>query len=191
MSNAYENLKQKLIILHNSRKEFLNVKTQKIKLINISNEGKLKAGIKIKNLLNDELIEIDQQIESLSSIIETSKNIGNLIINPVSEKEIILKNVQDTIKVLETQNELKSIIKELENEMNIEKKIEIILRGRDLLNKNGNILKEYNDEIIKKSKDVLSYLETNYNSYKEKIIQTYNNDFKNKDKEEVKENGKI
>jgi hypothetical protein len=188
MNNLYENLKKKLITLQNSRKDFLNIKTQKIKLINISNQKTNE--IKIKNLLSDELTEIDQQIESLTSIIETSKNIGNLIINPVSEKEIILKNVEDVIQVLETQNELKKIIKELDIEINIEKKIEIILKARELLNKNGNILNDYNEEIIKKSKDVLSYLDTNYNSYKEKIMKTYDNEDKIKDKEELKEKEK-
>ena len=39
----------------------------------------------------DDLKEIDQQIEALSSIISTSVNIAMSIISPVQEKEQIIK----------------------------------------------------------------------------------------------------
>jgi len=192
MSNTYDNLKQRLIELKNSRKDFLNLKTQKLKLINFpSSEGKLDIDKEsnIKKLLNEELSEIDQQFESLASIIETSINIGKSIICPVSEKETILHNVQNTIEILEIEKEIKKHLNELENETNIEKKIEIILKGNKLINKNQNIFKEYQEEFIKKSRDVLSFLQTTYNSYKEKVIQTYNNNM-NMEKEELKEKEK-
>ena len=192
MSNTYDNLKQRLIELQNSRKDFLNLKTQKLKLINLpSSEGKLDLDKEsnIKKLLNEELSEIDQQFESLASIIETSINIGKSIICPVSEKETILHNVQNTIEILEIEKEIKKHLNELENETTIEKKIEIILKGNKLINKNQNIFKEYQEEFIKKSRDVLSFLQTTYNSYKEKVIQTYNNNM-NLEKEELKEKEK-
>ena len=192
MSNTYDNLKQRLIELKNSRKDFLNLKTQKLKLINLpSSEGKpdIDKESNIKKLLNEELSEIDQQFESLASIIETSINIGKSIICPVSEKETILHNVQNTIEILEIEKEIKKHLNELENETNIEKKIEIILKGNKLINKNQNIFKEYQEEFIKKSRDVLSFLQTTYNSYKEKVIQTYNNNM-NMEKEELKEKEK-
>jgi translation initiation factor 2 beta subunit (eIF-2beta)/eIF-5 len=153
MSNTYDNLKQRLIELQNSRKDFLNLKTQKLKLINLpSSEGKLDVDKEsnIKKLLNEELSEIDQQFESLASIIETSINIGKSIICPVSEKETILHNVQNTIEILEIEKEIKKHLNELENETTIEKKIEIILKGNKLINKNQNIFKEYQEEFIKK-----------------------------------------
>ena len=192
MSNTYDNLKQRLIELQNSRKDFLNLKTQKLKLINLpSSEGKLDVDKEsnLKKLLNEELSEIDQQFESLASIIETSINIGKSIICPVSEKETILHNVKNTIEILEIEKEIKKHLNELENETTIEKKIEIILKGNKLINKNQNIFKEYQEEFIKKSRDVLSFLQTTYNSYKEKVIQTYNNNM-NMEKEEIKEKEK-
>ena len=186
MNNEYENLKQHLIDLKNKRKDFLNLKTQKLKLINIiPSEMKTENNPSIKLLLNEEISEIDQNIESLGSIIKTSINIGKSIILPVSEKEGILNNVQNTINILEIDKEIKTLLNQLEEEPNIESKIKIILKGNELINKNSNIFKEYHEELLKKSRDVLSFLQTTYNSYKEKIIQNYNN--KN-NKEEIKEN---
>ena len=192
MSDLYESLKSRLQKHSNNRKEFLALKTQKLKLMNKSNSSNLLLkesnsinDTSLKNLLNEELSEIDLQIESLTSIIETSNNIGNLIINSVNEKEIILNNISNTITILETQKKIQNIIKELENEINTEKKIEIILKGKELININQNIFKEYNEEFMKKSKDVLSYLQNNYDSYKEKIIISINS--VNKNKEEIKE----
>ena len=190
MNNTYENLKQRLIEIQNSRNDFLNLKIQKLKLIN-SSSGKDNKENKsnIKDLLNIELSDIDNNILSLSSIIETSINIGKSIICPVSEKETILNNVQNTIEILEIHKEIKIILNQLENETNIENKIEIILKGNKLINKSPNIFKEYQQEFIQKSKDVLSFLQTSYNFYKEKIIQNYNNE-KDKGKEEIKEKEK-
>ena len=186
MNNEYENLKQHLIDLKNKRKDFLNLKTQKLKIINIiPSEMKTENNPSIKLLLNEEISEIDQNIESLGSIIKTSINIGKSIILPVSEKEGILNNVQNTINILEIDKEIKTLLNQLEEEPNIESKIKIILKGNELINKNSNIFKEYHEELLKKSRDVLSFLQTTYNSYKEKIIQNYNN--KN-NKEEIKEN---
>ena len=185
MSNTYENLKQRLIDLKNSRKDFLNVKIQKLKLMNLSSENKEN-----KVDINEDLTEINQNIESLSSIIGTSINIGKSIICPVSEKETILRNVKNTIDILEIQKKIKILLNQLENETNIENKIDIILKGNILINKNPNIFKEYHEQFIQKSKDVLSFLQTTYNFYKEKVIQTYNNQEKDKDKEEIKEKEK-
>ena len=192
MSNTYNNLRQRLIELQNSRKDFLNLKSKKLKLINIPSASKTENETNIKNLLNEELLEIDQHIESLASIIETSINIGKSIICPVSEKEAILHNVQNTIDILESQKEIKVILNELEKEAIIENKIKIILKGNEIIKKNSNIFKEYHEEFLKKSRDVLSFLQTTYNSYKEKIIQNYNNKDKEKekDKEEIKEKEK-
>ena len=190
MSNTYNNLRQRLIELQNSRKDFLNLKSKKLKLINIPSANKTENETNIKNLLNEELLEIDQHIESLASIIETSINIGKSIICPVSEKEAILHNVQNTIDILESQKEIKVILNDLEKEAIIENKIQIILKGNEIIKKNSNIFKEYHEEFLKKSRDVLSFLQTTYNSYKEKIIQNYNNKEKEKDKEEIKEKEK-
>ena len=182
MSDVYETLKSRLITHQNQRKEYLTLKSQKLKLMNLSSYESKENNI--KNLLSEELSEIDRQIESLNSIIETSKNIGNLIINSVNEKEIILNNINDTITILETDKKIQNIIKDLEVEINTEKKIEIILKGKDLIKVNENIFKEYNEEFMKKSLDVLSYLQTNYNSFKEKILQNLEN---NRNKEGIKE----
>ena len=189
MSDVYENLKSRLIAHQNHRKDYLTLKSQKLKLMGLSsapsNSINTKNETNLKNLLNEELSEIDLQIESLTSIIDTSKNIGNLIINSVNEKELILNNINDTITILETEKKIQNIIKDLENEINTEKKIEIILKGKELINVNENIFKEYNEEFLKKSLDVLSYLQTNYNSFKEKIMNNLEN--KNKNKEDIKE----
>ena len=188
MSSEYEKLKKHLIDLKSKRKDFLNLKTQKLKLINFSSsEKKIENNTSIKLLLNEELSEIDQNIESLDSIIETSINIGKSIISPVSEKEGILHNIQNTINILEIDKEIKILLNQLEEEPNIENKIKIILKGNELINKNSNILKEYHEEFLKKSRDVLSFLQTTYNSSKEKIIQNYNSK-EREDKEEIKEN---
>jgi hypothetical protein len=187
MNNTYNNLKQQLIELQNSRKEFLNLKSKKLKLINVPKVSKIENETNIKNLLNEELLEIDQHIDSLSSIIETSINIGKSIICPVSEKESIVRNLQNTIDILEIEKEIKLIITQLEKETIIENKIQIILKGNELIKKNSNILKGYHYEFVKKIRDVLSYLQTTYNSYKEKIIQNYNDKENDKDKEEIKE----
>ena len=192
MSDVYESLKSRLQKHKNNRKEYLTLKAQKLKLMNKSNSSNLLLkesnpinDASLKNLLNEELSEIDLQIESLTSIIETSNNIGDLIINSVNEKEIILNNISNTITILETQKKIQNIIKELENEINTEKKIEIILKGKELINVNQNIFKEYNEEFMKKSKDVLSYLQNNYDLFKEKIMMSINSC--NKNKEEIKE----
>ena len=88
MNDAYESLKSRLVTYQTRRKDYLTVKTQKLKLMNKSNisntspsESNSLNEMNIKKLLNEELNEIDRQIESLTSIIETSNNIGNLIIN--------------------------------------------------------------------------------------------------------------
>ena len=134
MNNEYENLKQHLIDLKNKRKDFLNLKTQKLKLINIiPSEMKTENNPSIKLLLNEEISEIDQNIESLGSIIKTSINIGKSIILPVSEKEGILNNVQNTINILEIDKEIKTLLNQLEEEPNIESKIKIILKGNELI----------------------------------------------------------
>ena len=191
MSSTYENLKQRLIDLQKARKDFLDLKTQKLKLIN--SPSKIvddENSSNIQNLLNNELTGIDQHVLSLSTIIKSSIEMGKSIICPVSEKETILRNIQSTIEILEIEKEIKKLLKDLENEINIENKIEIILKGNKLINKNQNIFKEYHEKFIKKSRDVLSFLQTTYNSYKEKLIQIQNNKEKDKDKEEIKEKEK-
>ena len=195
MSISYANLTQRLKELTSSRKEFLSLKTQKIKLINIPEElskNNDNTNPNIKYLFSEELSEIDQQIESLSSIIETSINIAKSIISPIIEKETILLNVNNTKAVLEIEKELKILLNTLENESVIEKKIEIILNANKLINKNQNIFKSYHEKFMQKSLDVLSFLRTGYNSFKEKIIAIYNtNIFDNLEKkEEIKEKNK-
>ena len=191
MNDVYETLKSRLITHQNKRKDYLTIKAQKLKLMNKSSkESNINQDTNLKNLLTDELSEIDRQIESLTSIIDTSNNIGNIIINSVNEKEIILNNINDTITILETQKKIKNIITELENEINTEKKIEIILKGNELININQSIFKEYNEEFMKKSSDVLSYLQNNYDSYKEKVMNNINSNNKdniNLNKDEIKE----
>ena len=191
MNDIHETLKSRLITHQKKRKDYLTIKAQKLKLMNISsNDSNKNQETNLKNLLTDELSEIDRQIESLTSIIETSNNIGNIIINSVKEKEIILNNINDTITILETQKKIKNIITELENEINTEKKIETILKGNELININQSIFKEYNEEFMKKSSDVLSYLQNNYDSYKEKVMNNINSNNKdniNLNNEEIKE----
>ena len=108
----------------------------------------------------------------------------------MSEKETILNNVQNTIDILEIEKDIKILLNNLENKTNIESKIEIILKGNKLINKNQNIFKEYQDEFMQKSRDVLSFLQTTYNSYKEKVIQNYNFNYEDKNKDEIKEKEK-
>ena len=191
MNDIHETLKSRLITHQKKRKDYLTIKAQKLKLMNISsNDSNINQETNLKHLLTDELSEIDRQIESLTSIIETSNNIGNIIINSVKEKEIILNNINDTITILETQKKIKNIITELENEINTEKKIETILKGNELININQSIFKEYNEEFMKKSSDVLSYLQNNYDSYKEKVMNNINSNNKdniNLNNEEIKE----
>ena len=194
MSISYANLAQRLKELTSSRKEFLSLKTQKIKLINIQEPSKCINNINsnIKYLFSEELSEIDQHVESLSSIIETSINIAKSIISPIVEKETILLNVDKTKTVLEIEKELKILLNTLENESIIEKKIEIILNANELINKNQNIFKSYHDKFMQKSLDVLSFLQTAYNSFKEKIIAIYNTNIFDslENKEEAKEKNK-
>ena len=57
MSNTYENLKQRLIEIQNSRKDFLNLKTQKIKLINSPSEkGNKEKKNKFKRFIKCRII---------------------------------------------------------------------------------------------------------------------------------------
>ena len=163
MSNTYNNLRQRLIELQNSRKDFLNLKSKKLKLINIPSASKTENETNIKNLLNEELLEIDQHIESLASIIETSINIGKSIICPVSEKEAILHNVQNTIDILESQKEIKVILNDLEKEAIIENKIQIILKGNEIIKKNSTYLRSITRNFLKK-------VEMFYPFYKQLII---------------------
>ena len=175
MSNAsYTELKNHLKELKNSRKEYLHIKSNTINnLIEDNSKNKI---IQTENI-NDILKGIDQEIESLSSIIKTSVNIATSIIAPIKEKELIINNVNDTIEILNIEKSIKDLLKKLESENVIEKKIQIILDANKYIKVNPNLFQNYHEQFIKKSLDVLSYLNTGYNSSKE------NNNFNNPEKE--------
>ena len=118
----------------------------------------------------DDLKEIDQQIEALSSIISTSVNIAMSIISPVQEKEQIITNISNTIDILQTENEIKNLLSKLEEENIIEKKIQIILEANNYIKTNPSIFESYREKFMQKSLDVLSYLNTTYLSLKDKIV---------------------
>ena len=177
MSNAsYTELKNHLKELKNSRKEYLHIKSNTINnLIEDNSKNKI---IQTENI-NDILKGIDQEIESLSSIIKTSVNIATSIIAPIKEKELIIKNVNDTIEILNIEKSIKDLLKKLESENVIEKKIQIILDANKYIKVNPNLFQNYHEQFIKKSLDVLSYLNTGYNSFKENI------NFVNPEKESI------
>ncbi len=177
MSNAsYTELKIHLKELKNSRKEYLHIKSNTINnLIEDNSKNKI---IQTENI-NDILKGIDQEIESLSSIIKTSVNIATSIIAPIKEKELIINNVNDTIEILNIEKSIKDLLKKLESENVIEKKIQIILDANKYIKVNPNLFQNYHEQFIKKSLDVLSYLNTGYNSFKDNI------NFVNPEKESI------
>jgi hypothetical protein len=163
---SYAELKNQLKELRESRKQYLHIKTN---TINNLIEDNSKNNIIQSENINDNLKEIDQEIESLSSIIKTSVNIAISIIAPIKEKELIINNVNGTIDILNIEKSIKDLLKKLESENVIEKKIQIILDANKYINVNPSIFQNYHEQFIKKSLDVLSYLNTGFNSSKENI----------------------
>ena len=98
MSLSYAELKSNLQSLKNSRKEYLYIKSN---MINNMSTYKNFSPLNTIDKATDNLKEIDQQIEALSSIISTSVNISSSIMVPVKEKEIIINNVTKTVKIIE------------------------------------------------------------------------------------------
>ena len=123
MSFSYSDLKSRLNELKSSRKEYLLIKTNTINNLSNYNSKVIQSSME---KTADDLKEIDQQIEALSSIISTSVNIAMSIISPVQEKEQIITNISNTIDILQTENEIKNLLFKLEEENIIEKKIQII-----------------------------------------------------------------
>ena len=162
---SYIELKSQLKELKKKRNDFLKEKTNKIKSLFSQNENSTKNDLTIKDNLND----IDSQIEDLSNIILTSINISNSVIAPIKEKENVIQNIKKTIEILEIENELKDLLIKLDNDNSIENKIKIILDANNKINFNSQIFDSYREKFLQKSLDVLSYLNTNYNSLKEKI----------------------
>ena len=168
---SYIELKSQLKELKKKRNDFLKEKTTKIESFFSQNEN--KNDLSIKENLND----IDSQIEDLSNIILTSINISNSVIAPIKEKENVIQNIKKTIEILEIENELKNLLIKLENDNSIENKIKIILEANKKINFNSQIFDSYREKFLQKNLDVLSYLNTNYNSLKEKI--NFNNEKEN------------
>ena len=162
---SYIELKSQLKELKKKRNDFLKEKTNKIQRLYSQNENSTKNDLTIKDNLND----IDSQIEDLSNIILTSINISNSVIAPIKEKENVIQNIKKTIEILEIENELKDLLIKLDNDNSIENKIKIILDANNKINFNSQIFDSYREKFLQKSLDVLSYLNTNYNSLKEKI----------------------
>ena len=162
---SYIELKSQLKELKKKRNDFLKEKTNKIQSLFSQNENSTKNDLTIKDNLND----IDSQIEDLSNIILTSINISNSVIAPIKEKENVIQNIKKTIEILEIENELKDLLIKLDNDNSIENKIKIILDANNKINFNSQIFDSYREKFLQKSLDVLSYLNTNYNSLKEKI----------------------
>ena len=80
MSFSYSDLKSRLNELKTSRKEYLLIKTNTINNLSNFNSKVIQSSME---KTADDLKEIDQQIEALSSIISTSVNIAMSIIYPV------------------------------------------------------------------------------------------------------------
>ena len=168
---SFIELKSQLKELKKKRNDFLKEKTSKIQSFFSNNEN--SQNLSIKDNLND----IDSQIEDLSNIILTSINISNSVIAPIKEKENVIQNIKKTIEILEIENELKNLLIKLENDNSIENKIKIILEANEKINFNSQIFDSYREKFLQKNLDVLSYLNTNYNSLKEKI--NFNNEKEN------------
>lgn len=166
MSLSLSDLKSRLNDLMISRKEYLVIKTNTINNLSNNNSKNVKNSIE---KTSDDLKEIDQQIEALSTIISTSVNIAMSIISPVQEKEQIITNVSNTINILETENVIKDLINKLEQENKIDQKIKIILEANNYIKTNPSIFESYREKFMQKSLDVLSYLKTTYLSMKDKI----------------------
>ena len=166
MSLSFSDLKSRLNDLLASRKEYLVIKTNTINNLSNNNSKNVKNAIE---KTTDDLKEIDQQIEALSTIISTSVNIAMSIISPVQEKEQVITNISNTIDILETENVIKDLINKLEQENLIEKKIKIILEANNYIKTNPSIFESYRDKFMQKSLDVLSYLNTTYLSMQDKI----------------------
>ena len=167
MSFSYSDLKSRLNELKTSRKEYLLIKTNTINNLSNFNSKVIQSSME---KTADDLKEIDQQIEALSSIISTSVNISMSIISPVQEKEQIITNISNTIDILQTENEIKNLLSKLEEENIIEKKIQIILEANNYIKTNPSIFESYREKFMQKSLDVLSYLNTSYLSLKDKVI---------------------
>ena len=167
MSISYSDLKSRLNELKTSRKEYLLIKTNTINNLSNFNSKVIQSSME---KTADDLKEIDQQIEALSSIISTSVNIAMSIISPVQEKEQIITNISNTIDILQTENEIKNLLSKLEEENIIEKKIQIILEANNYIKTNPSIFESYREKFMQKSLDVLSYLNTTYLSLKDKIV---------------------
>ena len=167
MSFSYSDLKSRLNELKTSRKEYLLIKTNTINNLSNFNSKVIQSSME---KTADDLKEIDQQIEALSSIISTSVNIAMSIISPVQEKEQIITNISNTIDILQTENEIKNLLSKLEEENIIEKKIQIILEANNYIKTNPSIFESYREKFMQKSLDVLSYLNTTYLSLKDKIV---------------------
>lgn len=166
MSLSFSDLKSRLNDLLASRKEYLVIKTNTINNLSNNNSKNVKNAIE---KTTDDLKEIDQQIEALSTIISTSVNIAMSIISPIQEKEQVITNISNTIDILETENVIKDLINKLEQENLIEKKIKIILEANNYIKTNPSIFESYRDKFMQKSLDVLSYLNTTYLSMQDKI----------------------
>ena len=116
---TYAELKNQLKELRESRKQYLHIKTNTIN--NLIEDNSKNSIIQSENI-NDNLKEIDQEIESLSSIIKTSVNIAISIIAPIKEKELIINNVNSTIDILNIEKSIKDLLKKLEQKIVEQKK---------------------------------------------------------------------
>ena len=76
------------------------------------------------------------------------------------------------------ENQIKSLLIKITNEKSshaIENKINIILEANNLIHSNPNVFENYRESFLKESQDVVRFLESNFNSLKEKIMLNESN----------------
>jgi hypothetical protein len=127
-----------------------------------------------QNKISEDLNEVDREIESLEHVITNSVSLAISLINPIKEKERIRYNISRTIEYLDIENQIKKLLNKLKQEAKVDNKIHIILEANGLIKKNHFVFDTYREMFLKESQDVLSYLHTQFDELKEKLLTSVN-----------------
>jgi hypothetical protein len=151
-----EILKEKIKETLKRRNEYLKVKGIELNNSLFSTRKKLKEE---NEKIFEEIKDIDREIKSLESVIKNSSDLASSLIKPVKQREKCIENMSNVKQILETENNLKSILQQLKKEgLDIENKISLLLKANELIKPNISAFDNYKDLIINASRDVINFL---------------------------------
>lgn len=139
--------------------------------------------LKLQGLLNkyaefdmnmkEDFDEIESEIMLLDMSISGSVELAKSIIDPIIAKQVAIHNISSTESLLTTQQDIQTKLTQLKKSNKIEEKIKIILEANELIQVNPYLFDSQRELFLKESIDVLTSLEGQFNTNKEKLLTLF------------------